>query len=351
MKKIAIEEHFRTEYFINYLKSRTEPPRVDSYEDENKRKIYREWFSADEYTLWVPEAISKLCDIDEGRLRDMDADGIDMQVLGFPPDLEYLDSSDGTVMAGKINDELSMAVKKHPDRFAGLAALPLKSPVGAASELERAVKKLGLKGAMIFPHIDGVYIDARKYWPIYETAASLGVPLYLHPTFPPPANQHLYSDYPQLGGSMWGFAVETGLAAVRLICSGVFDAHPDLKIILGHLGEALPFWIQRLDTRMSTVVGTLMNVGAPRFTPLTKILKRLPSYYIRNNFFVTTSGMLVESSLVCCLMALGADRILFAVDYPMESNKEALKFLETAKISDTDREKIFHLNAERIFGL
>lgn len=351
MKKIAIEEHFRTEYYINHLLSKKDPPRIDSYEDENKQKIYREWFSADEYTLWIPRAISRLCDIGEGRLKDMDNDGIDMQVLSFPPGLDSLDISEGTAMARKINDELAMAIKKHPDRFAGLAALPLKDPRAAASELERGVKQLGLKGAMIFPHVNGEYIDARKYWPVFETAARLGVPFYMHPTFPPPANQHLYSDYPQTGGSMWGFAAETGLAAVRLICSGVFDEYPDLKIILGHLGEAVPFWMQRLDTRMQTVVGTLMKAGAPPFTPLTKILKKLPSYYIKNNFFVTNSGMLAEPSLLCCLLTLGADRILFAVDYPMEPNQEAVHFLETVNISDTDREKIFHLNAEKLLGL
>lgn len=351
MKKIAIEEHFRTEYYINYLLAQKKSPRMDSYEDENKQKIYREWFSADDYTLWVPRAISRLCDIGEGRLKDMDEDGIDMQVLSFPPGIDSLSISDGIAMARKINEELSLAVKKYPDRFAGFAALALKDSRAAADELERGVKQLGLKGAIVFPHVAGEYLDSKKFWPVLEMAARLGVPLYMHPTFPPPANQHLYSDYPQLGGSMWGFAAETGLAAVRLICSGVFDEYPNLKIILGHLGEALPFWIQRLDTRMLTIVGTLMKVGAPPFIPLTKILKKLPSHYIRNNFFITNSGMLFEPSLLCCLLTLGADRILFAVDYPMEPNQEAIQFLETVKISNTDREKIFHLNAEKLLGL
>jgi predicted TIM-barrel fold metal-dependent hydrolase len=195
---------------------------------------------------------------------------------------------------------------------------------------------------LIFPHVNGEFIDGKKYWPIFERAAALNVPLYIHPTFPPLNRKKQYSGYPELAGSPWGFAAEAGLGVVRLICSGIFDEYPNLKVILGHLGEALPFWMWRLDNCI------LRQSDA---TLLTKKLKKLPSQYIRDNFFVTTSGMNWQPALLCTHLALGADKILFAADYPFESSDEAVQFMETASISDSDKEKIFHLNTEKLLGL
>ncbi len=353
MKIIAIEEHFHPKCYIDHLLSRKEPPRLEITEDENRQKIHREWSSASEYLVRAPKMSSELSDIGEGRLKDMDEAGIDMQVLSFPLGLERLDASEAVDVARKVNDELSVAVKKYPDRFAGFAALPLRDPSRAADELERTVKQLGFKGAMIVPHVVGEYVDDKKYWPIYERAAKLGVPLYLHPTFPAPANQHQYASYPQLRGPVWGFAAETGLVAVRLICSGVFDKYPDLQIILGHMGEALPFWMWRMDNQMmatSRIIPRRAN-GQTTYTPLTQTPKKMPSKYIRENYHVTPSGMSWSPALLCCLLALGAERILFAVDYPYEPNQEAVRFMETAPISDSDKEKIFHFNAEKLLGL
>ena len=303
--------------------------------------------------MLTPERFEKLCDVDKGRLKEMDEAGIDMQVLSFTQGLEGLDISEAVDLASKVNDEISAAVKKYPDRLAGFASLALKDPSGTADELERAVKQLGLKGAMIIPHVMGEYIDDRKYWPIYQRAAKLGVPLYIHPTFPSPANRQQYAGYRELTGSVWGFAAETGLAAIRLICSGVFDEYPDLKIILGHMGEALPFWMWRLDNRIladSRAIPVKAD-GEAAYIPLIQVLKKLPSQYIKDNFFITTSGMLWYPALLCTLLALGADSILFAVDYPHEQMREAVQFMESVPISDSDKEKIFHLNAERIIKL
>jgi len=354
MKKIAIEEHFYTETYVSYLQSRKEPPRLESIKDEKNQQIWRFWSSPEEYTLWLPKAVNKLCDLGEVRLKEMDEAGIDMQVLGFIPGVDQFDAAEGTALTKKVNDELSEAIKKHPQRFSGFAALAPKNPGGAADELERAVKQLGLKGAMMYPHVGGEYLDDRKYRVIFERAAKLGVPIYIHPTYPALHNQQQYSGYPELAGSMWGFAAETGLSAMRLMCSGIFDELPDLKIILGHLGEALPFWMWRLDNRMLRSSVTSLRANEPAgaaFTPLAQKLKKLPSQCLRENFFVTTSGMLWQPALLCTLLALGAERILFAVDYPMEPSHEGTQFMETAPISESDKEKILHLNAEKLLGL
>ena len=324
--------------------------------EQDHKKYTREWSSADEFMTQPPDGYEKLCDIDVGRLKDMDEAGIDMQVLSFPLGLEGLEVSVGTRLASEVNDEISVAVKKYPDRFAGFASLALKAPSAAGDELERAVKQLGFKGTMVLPHVGGEFIDAKKYWPTFERAAKLGVPVYIHPIHPPKDRLKQYAGYPKLAGSMWGFAIEAGTAAMRLICSGIFDEYPDLKIILGHLGEALPFWMSRLDDRIQTTTDTAIP---PDFEVaskadailLTKKLKKLPSQYIRDNFFVTTSGILWQPALQCTLMALGADKILFATDYPFEPGREAVEFMETVPISDSNRENILHLNAERLLGL
>jgi 2,3-dihydroxybenzoate decarboxylase len=196
---------------------------------------------------------------------------------------------------------------------------------------------------MINSHIRGEYLDDRKYWVIFERAEKLNVPLYIHPRQPSPDMIKPFLTYPELASPAWGFAAETGLHAMRLICSGVFDKHPNLKIVLGHLGEALPWWLWRLDSRW-IVVGREEGAAPP-------LAQKKPSQYIKENFYVTTSGMLWHPALQCCYSALGADRILFAVDHPYESSRDAVQFLDTASICDGDKEKIYHVNAEKLLGL
>jgi 2,3-dihydroxybenzoate decarboxylase len=342
MKKIAVEEHFWTEEYVSHLRSRKEYPRLETVEDEKHYEIDRMWPSAVHTTILKPDMRDRLLDTGEGRLREMDETGIDMAVLTLSTGFEQFDASEGTAMAKRSNDQLSRAVKEHPKRFAGFAALAPQDPGAAADELERAVKVLGLKGAKIHSNIRGEYLDDEKYWAIFERAEKLAVPIYLHPTHPSPDMMKSYSDYPVLAAAMWGFGAETGLHAMRLILSGVFDEYPGLKIILGHLGEALPFWLWRIDNRWAK--------GPTAADPLARKLEKKPSQYVKDNFLVTTSGMFWQPALLCAYLALGADRILFAVDYPYESNREAVEFMEMAPICDSDKEKIFHLNAEKLLA-
>ncbi|MBA7569136.1 2-keto-4-carboxy-3-hexenedioate hydratase [subsurface metagenome] len=337
MKRVTFEEHFSTEEHLDCLRSILEKKYPVAEVIQEEKILDRE------LPFLVPtvqeNVVSRLYDIGEGRLWEMDEAGIDMQVLSLiSPGVQVLDAPTGTAMAKKINDKLSVTVREHPKRFAGLASLAPQNPNEAADELERAVQELGLKGACINSHTKGEYLDDKKYWVILQRAERLGVPIYIHPRSPSPDMVKPYLSYPMLDSPLLGFSAEVALHALRLICSGVFDEYPKLKIILGHLGEALPYWLWRMDTIWQR-------------TPLAGKLRKTPSEYIKDNFFVTTSGMFWQPPLLCSYLALGADRILFAVDYPLESNKEAVQFMDAAPICDRDKEKICHLNAEKLLGL
>ncbi len=344
MKRIAIEEHFTTKDYVNYIGSRKEYPRMGTVEGQNTGKVEVLWLSPDLYIPMSPVIATKLIDVAEIRLREMDEVGIDMQVLSLSvPGPDEFDASTGTAIAKRVNDELYQIIKDYPKRFAGLAALAPQDPRGAAYELERAVKELGLKGAKLNSNIKGEYLDDEKYGVLLEKAEKLDAPIYIHPKAPSPDMLKPFMAYPALIGSMWGFAVDAGLHAMRLICSGVFDKYPGLKIILGHLGEALPFWLWRMDNRWER--------GEYSPAPKSRKLMKKPSQYVKDNFFVTTSGNFWETAFMCTYSALGADRILFAVDYPFESNKEAVVFMDAVPIPDNDKEKIYHLNTEKLFSL
>ncbi len=341
MRKIAVEEHFMTEEYLEYLRSRKECPRREFAEDEKHRKVERIIFTPScYYTLLDPDkGVKRLVDMGGVRLEEMDRSGINMQLLSLcAPGVEAFDTSDGIIWAKKTNNDLAKIIEKYPQRFAGLAALPLQEPRVAADELERAVKELGLKGAKINSNVRGEYLDEKKYWVVFEKAEKLGVPIYLHPREPSPDMLKSYVTYDGLSLAMWGYAAETGLHAMRLICSGVFDKYPRLKIVLGHLGEALPFFSWRIDNHF-------------RRTPLAGKLKKKPSEYIKDNFYVTTSGMFSQPAFLCVYLVLGADNILFAVDYPFEQSEEGVRFMDMVPISDSDKEKVYHLNAERTFSL
>lgn len=273
----------------------------------------------------------------EKRFRDMDEAGEDMQVL----------STGGKSLgdAKKDNDFLAEVVKKHPKRFAAFCSLP-KDLDEAPKELERAVKELGMVGALVHVGWAGGYMDDRKYWGIYETAVKLDVPIYMHPgMLPPEISKPYLSPYPILSLAMWGFAVGASLNAVRMIVGGVFEKFPDLKIILGHGGEGIPYWLWRMDLHYKD------DQFAIDKNSLGNNLKELPSYYFLRNFYITTSGMCWHPVLQFQVSVLGSDRILFATDYPPESISVATKFIDSAPISDTEREEICHLNAERLFKL
>jgi len=343
MKRIAIEEHFFTEGYLTYLRGRKDYPRLETVKVEHGEM---EWLClAPGCALPSTSHLQRgLLDVEEGRLKLMDETGIDMQVLSLSfPGVEALDPSDASVMAREVNDEIFAAVNRHPDRFAAFAALAPQDPDAAARELERTVKELRFKGAMMNSHTRGEYLDDRKYWVIFEKAETLGVPIYIHPRQPSPDMIKPFLKYPELATPAWGFAAETGLHAMRLICSGLFDEYPHLKIILGHLGEALPWWLWRFDSRW-TVVGRGERGSGP-------LARKKPSHYIKENFYVTTSGMFWHPALQCCYSALGAERILFAVDHPYESSEDAVQFMDSASICDGDKEKIYHVNAKKLLGV
>jgi 5-carboxyvanillate decarboxylase len=339
-KKIAVEEHFSTVEHLDLLRAILEKTYPDPKVVDEERFIASDApFLPISSTPPVREMLGSLLDTGEGRLQAMNQFGIDMQVLSFvSPGVQVFDAATGAQMAKKVNNELSKVVNEHPTRFAGLASLALQNPNEAADELERSVKDLGLKGACICTHTKGEYPDDKKYRVIFQRAHQLDVPIYLHPRGPSPDMIKPYLGYPFLDSAMLGFAAEASLSAMRLICSGLFEEYPELKIVLGHLGEAIPFWLWRIDTNWKR-------------SPLSMTLKKPPSQYFKDNFFVTTSGMFSEPAFRCTLSILGADRILFAVDYPMESPQEATELFEKASMGHDDKERIYHLNAEKVFSL
>ena len=274
----------------------------------------------------------------------MDEAGVDIQVLSLAvPGCEQFETSEGAAMARQTNDELAEAIRKYPDRYIGLAALAPQDPAGAASELERAVKELGMKGAKLNSHVRGEYLDDQKFWPVFEMAEKLDVPLYLHPTWPSPSIIKPYADYGfPLAGPPLGFGAETCLHAMRLIYSGLFDRYPGLKIVLGHLGEGLPFWLYRIDFYW------LKPWVADELRP--KISQK-PSYYVSNNFIFTSSGMHFLPAFICAYMSLGGDMIAFGADHPFETSKESLESLGTLPICENDKEKFFHANAEKLLKI
>ena len=317
MRRIATEEHFLTQDLINYIHSRKVAPTQPVLDDPTTRAC-----------IDVPL-----------RLREMDKAGIDMQLLSLSSQyIELLEPENAIIWSQKTNDELAQWVKAHPTRFAGLCSLPCQDPATAVAELERCVKKLGMRGALIKSNIRSEYMDDRKYWPIWEKAEKLNVPIYLHPRSPSADMEKPYLKYPGMNSAMIGFGHDTHLHVLRLMCSGLFDEFPKLKIVIGHMGETFPYLLWRIDNHFS------------RFEQYKK-LKKKPSGYFRDNFVITISGVNWYPSLLCAMLTIGIDSILFAVDYPHEENIPAVKFIDEAPISVGDKKKIFHLNAERVFRL
>jgi len=324
MRVVAIEEHFLTPL----------------YREKVSANQYRNFYLASRGQQMGHDIIEQNMDLGAKRLAHMDEHGVDVQVLSFgSPGPQAFAADVAIPIARDANDRLHATMKAHPKRFAGFAALPTADPPAAVEELERCVTQLGFKGAMIHGHQQGEFLDAKKYWPIWERAEKLGVPIYLHPALPHPGAVKAYFDgYEELARAPWGFAVDTSCHFLRLVFAGVFDAYPRLKIILGHLGEGLPFAMHRLNEHSWA--------AAKR-----RGLKKQPIEYLRDNLVVTTSGNWFEPAFVCTLLALGSDNILFAIDWPYEANKTGMGFLRQLSISDADKEKIAHGNAERLLGV
>ncbi|MBA3896410.1 MAG: amidohydrolase [Sphingomonadaceae bacterium] len=332
MRLIATEEAFApVEYIDEFLKLTQS---VDTAVSRYLSIYYRK-----------PEAVRQLTDLDY-RLTEMDEHGVDMHLLSITgPGVQAFDAALGTELATLANDMLTDAIGRHPTRFAGLGAIAPQNPARAAREVERAMGELGLGGIIINSHTHGEYLDDPKFWPIFEAAVAHDAPIYLHPTFPSDAMIEPYSCYGMMG-ALWGFGADTSLHAVRMIMGGVFDAFPTLKIVLGHLGEGIPFWLGRLDNRYQNIVrrGGLEPLGMKR-------LERLPSDYFRTNFWITTSGMMTDAPLQFCLDQFGEDRVMFAIDYPYEQTAEAVPFIRATPLSDHAMRKITHANAEALFRI
>lgn len=285
-------------------------------------------------------AARRLFDLADQRIADMDDHGIDVQVLSLtsPGIQAELDPVVARQAAQRVNDQLAEAIEKHPDRLAGFAALPMPDPAHAAAELTRTVTELGFRGGLINGHTGGRYLDEPDYQPFWEAVAELDVPVYLHP-----ANSfdrwHVLADYPALAGPAWGWGAEVASHALRLIFSGLFDRFPTVRIILGHMGEGLPYWTTRLDSRWAVA-----NKHG-------RTLERAPSDYIQDNVIVTTSGVCHPPALRCAIDTVGIDHVMFSADYPMENLAEAVTFLHNAPLTTDEREKIAHRNARRLLRL
>lgn len=285
--------------------------------------------------------LQDLADLGERRIRAMDEDGIAMQLLVVgSPGVQAFDPVQGNELSRLVNDRLAAAIKAYPTRLAGLAAVAPQNPEGAAAEMERAVKTLGLKGAIINSHTHGEYLDDRKFWPIFDMAQGLDVPIYIHPREPGPGMAGPLSMPGFRVG--WGYGIETGTHIMRLISGGVFDVFPRLKIVIGHMGESIPFTLDRIDNRY---------LWELEIDGLTRTLKRLPSQYFRENIIVTTSGMNYRLPLMMTVELLGIDNVLFAGDWPFERVRDSVDAMDAMPLSESDKEKIYHLNAKRIFKL
>jgi 2,3-dihydroxybenzoate decarboxylase len=287
---------------------------------------------------------ARLEDLGAGRLADMDATGIAMQVLSLTaPGVQIFDADRGTALARAANDELADAIARHPTRYAGLAAIAPQDPAAAAKELERAVSKLGLKGAIVNSHTHGEYLDDEKFWDILAACEALDVPLYIHPNTPPNSWIEPFRER-GLDGAVFGFAVETGLHALRLVVSGAFDRFPKLRVVLGHLGEGLPYWLFRIDFMHGGSVRSKRYASQP-------VLKHPASHYLRNNFYYTTSGMAWSPPIRYVQEVMGIDRVMYAQDYPYQFVPEEVNVTDALPLAYEDHKAFYQTNAERVFKL
>jgi 5-carboxyvanillate decarboxylase len=285
-----------------------------------------------------------LQDLDQLRLQHMDEAGIDKQVIALTaPGVQALDAATGVAFARLANDQLADAIRRHPTRFVGMIAVAPQDPAAAAKEIERGVSQLGMHSVVINSHTQGEYLSDPKFWDIFAAAEAHGVPIYLHPNSLP-ANMIQPFQEAGLDGAIYGFGVETGLHALRIITAGVFDRFPKLQMIIGHMGEALPFWMYRLDYMHQA------TVKSNRYQSV-KPLKRKISDYLRENFYITNSGVAWEPAIKFSQAVLGVDRVLYAMDYPYQYETSEVVALDAMDMSAADKKKFFQTNAERVFNI
>jgi 2,3-dihydroxybenzoate decarboxylase len=326
MEKIALEEHFALQETLG---------------DSEQYAVAGSW----------GDFQHQLLDLGDRRLAEMDRYGIARAILSLnsPAIQAIADPRAAVETARRTNDVLAEAVARRPDRFAGFAALPMQDPDAASAELTRTVRELGFKGALVngfserhsssvWLQPDVVYLDDPSYEPFWGVVQQLDVPFYLHPRDPLPAREPIYEGHPWFRGSAWAFGVETAMHALRLMASGLFDRHPRLTMILGHLGEGLPYSVWRIDHRLSK---------SPRGIPATRTIAE----YLRSNVYLTTSGNFRTSTLLNAIAEVGAERIMFSVDYPFEDTADAVEWFDRAELSDGQRRMIGRDNAATLFNL
>ena len=313
-KIIAVEEHFMHPTLSNHLGHAAQQP------DQIKKRLF---------------------DFSDIRIREMDSAGIDVQILSHQsPGSQRLKNEVAIDACKNVNNALAQVISNHSDRFLGFAMLPTNLPIDAASELRRSVEELGFKGAMIHGLSAGKMVDEKYFWPIFAEAERLDVPIYLHPALPDKeVTERYYAPYdashPMLTRAAWGFGVEAGTQAIRMILSGIFDKHPNLKIILGHLGEAIPFWLPRIQESLSRTESQSTNFEG----------------IFKSNFWITTSGFFSDHALELCVNTLKEDHILFAIDWPYANNETGVNWLQNSRIKPSIKSGIFSENAKILFRL
>jgi 2,3-dihydroxybenzoate decarboxylase len=317
-RKIALEEHFMAPGFIDYF-------------NLTAVNISPDLFG---------KALNALQDFGERRLASMDLIGIEKSVLSLSGPGVQAEPNTKTAIAKarECNDFLAARIAETPSRYAGFAHLAMQDPQAAADELQRSVEQLGLVGAMINGQTNGAYLDDDRFSIFWERAADLQVPVYIHP-YNPPDFPYMYHNHPELFGPVWSWTVETGNHALRLVFSGLFDRYPKAKLLLGHMGETLPYQLWRFDSRWE-----ISNRGQRR-------LQLKPSEYFKRNVWVTSAGVCSNEPLRCAIDALGADRVLFSVDYPFEKAEEAGRWIEAAPLTDEERRKVCYDNARTLLRL
>ncbi len=328
MRTVALEEHFSVPALAS---------RID------KEAISRRGYRPRKLRPNVPNPLELLPEIGERRLKSMDDAGITVQALstsGPGPDL--VPGPDGVALARELNDYLAAAVARHPDRFAGFAALPMQSPDAAATEFARAVKDLGFVGAMVNGTTDGKFLDHPSYDGLLAAAVQLDVPIYIHPHIPPaPVRQAYFSDLPGDTGRVletagWGWHSETAVHVLRMVLAGTLDRHPRLKLIIGHMGEMLPMMLDRADLVFSADADNL---------------KRPVSRTVLDQVWITTSGIFNEPPFLAALLTFGIDRIMFSIDYPYSANALGRGFLDRLSLAPADMAKLTHGNADALLKL
>jgi len=315
---------------------------ADGYPDPGFQSLWG--FYAGSPSPRATQIMDRLQDLGPRRIADMDERGIDRQIIAVTaPGVQVFDRDTAVGLARDANDELADACRRYPDRYTGMAACAPQAPDEAAKEIERAVTKLGFKGVMINGHTNSEYLDAPKFLPILEAAQALDVPIYVHPTTMPPAMiKHFLES--GLDGAVFGFGVDTGLHALRLIVSGVFDRLPNLKVIIGHMGEALPFWQYRIDWMHQA------GVRSQRYEFL-KPLQKKASEYLRDNLYITNSGVAWEPAIKFTQATVGVENTLYAMDYPYQCEVDEVVALDAMDMDLEAKRKFFQTNAETVFKL